>query len=266
VTVRRQLQLVRWGTFFLCAAAIFAAARHTELPIAWILAIVFLLGVRPVQRRAGRAVAGRAFARLGATMSAERFDEAHAILDDLRGVYARAPSALELLRVQESTLLVLEGRFGDAIRLFDSIDRRKIRKEVLPWLLNNLAWALARAGDGPRAIAVARESIEASGEAGEFASPTDDLRACQLGTLGAALVVAGQPSDALDPLGQALARGGSPRLQASRGFYLGEALHALGREDEARDAWKRAADACPEHDLGRRARHRLDAPSPPYRS
>lgn len=266
MSVRRQLLLARWAVFALCALAIFATTRVADLPVSWLLAVGLLAGVRPVQRRANRFIAHRAFVKLYGTMNEERFEDAHALLGDLRRVYARSASALELLRVHEGSVLVLEGRFVDAARLLDSVDRRKLEPALVPWFLNNLAWALARGGEGARAVTIARESIDASGASGDVARTSEDLRACQLGTLGAALFVAGQPGDAIDPLEQAIARGGAPRHQAARGFYLGEALHALGREDEARTAWKRASEAAPSHDLGRRARDRLEGATTPYRA
>jgi len=252
----------------LCAlGATLATLRALNLPVSILLGVVMLALIRPVQRRATQLVARRVFARLGAHMDAARFDDADALIEDLRGVYAYSAAATELLRVQEGTLLVLRGRFHEAARLFESIDRRRIKKELLPWMLNNLAWALARAGDGAQAVATARESMAASDDAGDRGvRASEDLRACQLGTLGTALVVAGEPAEAIAPLEQALARGGSNRLQTSRAFFLGEALRALAREDEARAAWRRAAEECPEHELARAAQQRLDAPAPPYRS
>ena len=67
-----------------------------------------------------------------------------------------------------------------------------------------------------------------------------DLRASQLGTLGAALTISGQPEEAVPLLEQALVRGGTQRDQSARAFFLGEALRALGRMDAAAAAYSRA--------------------------
>lgn len=266
MTVRRQLRLVRYTLIVACIAAVVAIARYANMPVAWLCAVLFLGASRPLQRWVNRLIGRRAFVRLRALLEGERYAEAHAHLADLRRVYAHSASALELLRVHEGSVLGYERRYADAVRLYESIDRRKLSKETLPWLLHNLAMCLARLGDGARAVAAARDSIEQSGAAGDRMRWGDDLRACQLGVLGTALFVDGKPSEAVGPLEQALARGGTPRQQAGRSFYLGEALHTLGREDEARAAWKRAAGACPGDELASRAAERLDSPAPPYRS
>jgi tetratricopeptide (TPR) repeat protein len=252
-------------TYALVVAAALAAGRRGGLILAWVTVFVCLLVLRPFQRFANRLVARRAFVRLYALMTDASFGEAHRLVAELRGVYARSASGIELMRMHEGTLLVLQGRFADARRILESIDRRHIRKPLLPALLNNLAWSLVQTGDGARAVAIVRESMET---VAVDAAPEhiDDLRSCQLGTLGAALVVAGEPSEAIDPLEQAYARGGTPHHQCARAFYLGEAFHALGRQDEARGAWERAAAACSTDAFGVRARERLEAPAPPYRS
>ena len=255
------MQLVRAAVFVACAVAIFAAAKTASLPVAWVLALVCLGGAKPTARQAQRFVFRRSFARVRALVDREDFASAHAVIAEIREV-----TPTEAMRLYEGTILSRERRHADAIRMYESIDRRRLQKNAVPWLLNNLAWALARSGQGARAVAVARESIESAGDAGPRPFFKDDLRACQLGTLGAALVVAGQPADALDPLEQALARGGTPQQRAARDFYRGEALQALGRHDDARSAWKRAVETCAKCEVGELARERLDAPAPPYRS
>ena len=49
---------------------------------------------------------------------------------------------------------------------------------------------------------------------------------------------------------------------AERRYYLGEALAALGRFDEARAEWHEAVTIAPKSRWGRRARERLDAGAP----
>ncbi len=263
--IRRQLQLARYGAYAACAGVIFVATRELPMAQAWLVAIVVLGGVQPLLRRANRRIATRAFRRLGTLIVERRHGDAHAHLADLRRVYAGSKGALELLRVHEGSVLMYEGRYAEAIRLLESVDRARLQASAVPWLLNNLAWALARVGVGGRAVEAARESIDANARAGDRATSNDDLRTCQLGTLGAALVVAGKPDEAVEPLEQALARGGTAAQQARRGFYLGEALRALGREDEARAAWKRAAEAAPDDELGAAAGEKLEHAAPPYR-
>ncbi len=260
MTVRRQLFFVRWLLWLACVVAIFVVARRTQPPISWIFAIALLGGMPVVRRIATKLVARRAFVRLKRFAQERRYAEARRLLADLRGVYAHSPLALEHMRLHEGSLLAQEGRYAEAARVFEAIDRRRVGRG-LPLLLNNLAWCLVRTGKGPRALVLARESIAA----GDGGLSGGDLQACQLGTLGAALVTDGKPDEAIAPLERALACGGVPRHQAVRAFYLGEALHAVGREDEAVLAWQRAAKACPDDGVAVEAKDRLRRHAP-YRS
>jgi tetratricopeptide (TPR) repeat protein len=214
-------------------------------------------------RRAVQWIVQRDFVRLNRLLEAEQFDAALALARELREAYAGSNRATESIRVHEATILCALGNHREAVALFDSIDRRHFTTQQAAWMLNNLAWALARAGAGPRAVSIAHESIEALGKAPDAPLSQEDLRACQLGTLGAALVVAGNADEAVAPLEQALARGGSARQQAARAFYLGEALNALGQMAGAREAWRRAVAAkTPENNEFRRlAEGRLHTPS-----
>ena len=119
---------------------------------------------------------------------------------------------------------------------------------------NLVAWVAAHAGQTARAVEVARANADASSDA--------RLRPYLLGTLGAALVLDGQPAAALVPLRESLALGGPRWAQAVRRYYLGEALAALGRFDEARAEWHEAVTIAPKSRWGRRARERLDAGAP----
>jgi tetratricopeptide (TPR) repeat protein len=72
------------------------------------------------------------------------------------------------------------------------------------------------------------------------------------------LVLAGQYEDGILSLEQALARGGTARLQATRAYFLGEGMHALGRHDEAAKAYRRATEETPDGEYGRRAGTKLE--------
>ena len=256
--------MTQWALVALTAVVIVVGALELRLGLAWIVAFAALAGFVPVRSWAYRAIARRAQRRVTRLSEARRWEDARTLLGELREIYARTPAAIEQLRMREATTFLLEGRFAEAARLYESIDRARLAPAHVPWLLNNLAWAHVRSGNGPRAVEIARGSLDASAALPNDA-PLGDLRACQLGTLGAALSLTGELDDAVSLLEQALARGGSPRQQAARELYLGEALHKLDRHDEARAAWKRAVDAAPDDDLAKHAREKLDHAPPPYR-
>lgn len=258
--VRSRILTFRWGIWAALVLAAIASARAIGSSPYWLLPLVVAF-TWVFSNGAARVVARGEWRRFGRLVDEERYGEARTALGDMRSLYAGSMSAHEVLRYHEATLLSLEKRHAEASALFLSIDRGRLPPGSLPWMLNNLAWSLALGGRGDEAVAAARESMDASARANDRAVSIEDLRACQLGTLGAALVTAGRADEAVPPLEQALARGGKPRHQAARAFFLGEALHALGRRDEATAAWKRAAVEAPSNELGKRAKERLEGVS-----
>jgi tetratricopeptide (TPR) repeat protein len=258
VTIQVRILTFRWGIWAALVVLAIAWAQAAGTSVYWLLPLVVAF-TWVFTSGATRIVARREWRRLGKLLEQERWEDARGVLHELRPLYIGSIGAGEVVRFHEATVLSLEGRYAEASALFGSIDRRRLPPGSLPWLLNNLAWTLALTGQGERAVAVARESTEASAKASDRAVSLEDLRACQLGTLGAALVTAGRADEAVSLLEQALARGGKPRQQAARAFYLGEAMHALGRRDEATAAWKRAAAEAPTTELGKRGQERLDS-------
>jgi hypothetical protein len=91
-------------------------------------------------------------------------------------------------------------------------------------------------GEGERAGRSARLAEEMESLEGRSAA-FDDLRACQLGTLGAALSSRASSEEAIAPLEQSIARGDA-KAAGQRAFHLGEAFDALGRSAERE--WERA--------------------------
>ena len=59
--------------------------------------------------------------------------------------------------------------------------------------------------------------------------------------------------------------GGTPQAQAIRAYYLGEALRALGRAEDARAAYARSIDARPTSRWASRARAEMDKLGGAYR-
>src|SRR5215471_15222303 len=88
---------------------------------------------------------------------------------------------------------------------------------------------------GTQAVELATEAVETAEQVKLPALPYF------IGTLGVAQLSAGRPGDAVVKLEQALALGKDDRyLQPINAFFLGEALHALGQIEEAKQAWQRA--------------------------
>lgn len=264
MSIRARINLAWWGIWVgLVVVALYAASKLDSSSILFLVPVVVV--TLWAKKKVTSFFVRGAFRRLGRLADAGKFDRAHALLAEIHPFYVGSKANLEWLRVQESSILLREHRYGEAATLLESVDRKALSPGWVPFLLNNLAWSLAHTDRAARAILVARESMEASTGAGDRPVTTEDLRGYQLGTLGTSLTLAGQHEDAIPLLEQALARGGRPTAQAARAFYLGEALQGLGRHADARVAWKRASDADPKNDFARRARARLAEPVPAYR-
>lgn len=262
MTLGQQRRVLRWTLLPLVVVIGLGGAallRHTPywpLPPAFALPALAYLG--RVRRWLNRVAAHRAFRRLAGLVVDQHLAAARGVLAELREAYAGSRKGLELLRLYEANILSLERRYSDARALLDSVDRSLLSSAMRPWLLNNLAWSLVQLGEGQRAVEAARQSMSSSDDAGDRPASVEDVRAYQLGTLGAALVVDDKPDEGVALLEQALTRGGRPRAQAARAFYLGEGLAALGRVDEARASWQRAVDLAADEEYAERARSRLE--------
>ena len=147
-----------------------------------------------------------------------------------------------------------EQRYAEAVAVLGEIDRDTLPANERPVHDNSVAWSCAHAGETARAVELARGAIEAGSDA--------RMRPYVLGTLGAALVLDGQPAAALAPLREALSLGGPRWAQAVRHYYLGNALAALGKLDDARAEWNESVTIAPKSRWGRRAQERLDAGPP----
>lgn len=146
-------------------------------------------------------------------------------------------------RVLLARLHIEDGRDARAIELLESV---VAERSDLPGARNDLAFLLARqGGDLERALRLAQEARTALPRSPEAAD-----------TLGYVYLQRNLPEAAVDQFQAAveLARSGSPEWATSQ-YHLGVALKALGRQDEARQAFERALAAAtpfPEADAARR--------------
>lgn len=140
----------------------------------------------------------------------------------------------EQLRAAKAEVLLIEERWAEARDALATVDRSRLDQRLHAGVLNNLAWSTALAGDPGRAIRLAEQALSATKtSAGAY-------RSAIRGTLGVAYALGDRPNDAAETLEEVLRSGGSPRMQAIRAFYLGEARLALGQHRAAADAYRRA--------------------------
>src|SRR5262249_12874546 len=129
----------------------------------------------------------------------------------------------------------ITGQHGEARAAYESVLALAQTPAQRAILRNNIAYSIALEGDGALAAERMRELIA------ERPPLTEQNLALCYGTLGIALVVAKEPEGAKQQLEEAIAMGGTSRSQAIRFYYLGDALRALGRLDEARGAYAKVS-------------------------
>jgi tetratricopeptide (TPR) repeat protein len=121
----------------------------------------------------------------------------------------------------------------------DAVDRAYLPSDDFAVLDAARAWCEANLGTIDKAIYMARVAI------GEARPDLIRARASALAVFGAIQVRAGNSHAALEPLQEAVRIADDPGHAALAAFYLGEALTAIGRPDEARVAWEGASRSSP---------------------
>jgi hypothetical protein len=225
--------LIGLGAVLLVPASIVALGEPSaEHSIALIGAAVgaWLLVAAPIyvaMIRALRARHARAFEREDAAAM-------RAVLRDYESLGRGRAEFHEQLRAAKAEVLMIEERWAEARDALATVDRSRLDQRLHAGVLNNLAWSTALAGDPSRAIRLAEQALAAT------KSAAGGHRAAIRGTLGVAYALADRPKDAAGVLEEVLRAGGSPRMQAIRAYYLGEARRALGQLPAAADAYQRA--------------------------
>jgi hypothetical protein len=216
-------------------------------PLAVIAVTVVAVGVRAQLIR-------RSWRLLQTATETGAVDVAKRQLARLKRLYARHEPTLNLLHLTHAWLLVEEERYSDARWLLEHTDPDKLQAVRLPFYEAELALCLAHTGDVERGVELAHM---AAWRAGNVNPPL--LPYCQ-GAVGVTLHLAGRSTEAIVALQDGLRTGDAfPHGQAWRAFHLGEAMRAIGRADEAQQAYDRARRAAPGSRWSGRAEERLVA-------
>jgi serine/threonine protein kinase/WD40 repeat protein/Flp pilus assembly protein TadD len=164
-----------------------------------------------------------------------RLKRYHEAIADFTAALKLCPNNAHLLASRGSAEASLN-RFDEALADCEAALRQQpdpADRERLPWLCNNLAWALvSRPGPGrdpARALDLARRAVTLAPD-----------RAFYLNTLGVAQYRTGQTAEAVDTLEKSLAAG-KGESDAFDLFFLAMARYRLGRLAEARADFDRAA-------------------------
>lgn len=159
--------------------------------------------------------------------------------------WSHAPWMADLL---EAGCLAFQEKYKEAAGLISRVDFTSLNDASRTVCLNSLAWCKAHLGEAESAVEVAREALKLAETA---ANPVANL--CR-GTLGTALVIAGDAEQAIPLLEQAInSNARRPAQLSCHAYYLAVACWNLGRAEEARSWLERAVAAAPETRYGRRA-------------
>jgi len=212
--------------------------------LSWLVVIVIgavfsnILGRRPL----------RLFRAALATEDTSAARREHANLVD----FWRRGRAVETLKAYHVNILLLEENYQEALNELRALNLDKLAKNSAPMVQNQIAWCHMQLGDPEKGLQIAQSAFTGL----ENMGPDYSLSGHAVVGIGHFLL--GRPSEAVPHLERAYAGSAHlPGIRASAAFYLGESLSALGRREEAKEAYQRAQGALPNSRDGMRAAERL---------
>lgn len=148
----------------------------------------------------------------------------------------------------EAGCLSFQERYKEAADMISRLNTGAMNEASRMLSLNSLAWCKAHLGETQEAVELARDAVRRAEAA---ASPIVGL---VRGTLGTALVLAGQPQEAIAPLESAInSNTGRPAQLSCHTYYLAMACWNLGKTEDAQAWLERAVTAAPNTRFGRLA-------------
>jgi tetratricopeptide (TPR) repeat protein len=195
-------------------------------------------------------LARRSLRRFRTALSIEDIPTARQELNGLAQVWGHRGQ--ETIKAYGINILLLEERYQEALNELEALDAKKLGKKGAPVIQNQIAWCNTRLGDPARGIEISKAvlpQLECMG--------LDYCSSAHL-VLGVANFLLNRPSEAVPHLEKAYTGSiDAPSRKATAAFYLGEALSALGKHEEARRAYQHAHEALPNGRFGMRAFERL---------
>lgn len=149
----------------------------------------------------------------------------------------------ETIKTYGINLLVLEGRYREALDQLQALDMKKMGKKAVPVITGQIAWCLAQLGEPSRALELA-QSVQAELEIlGPQYSGSGHL------VIGTSYCLLAKPGEAVSHLELANNTDFASRKSVAS-FYLGECYSALGDFQKARLAYQQAHEAWPNGKFG----------------
>jgi tetratricopeptide (TPR) repeat protein len=248
MTLRNRIRILATAPIVLWIVVEVWSSRLANLLGGWDLLSLFMAVL--VAIGIANFVARRPFGRFRKALSVEDVTAARrelAILTDLW----RARGG-EVMKGYGIGILVLEGRYEDAINGLQALDLNKLGKKHSSVIIGQIAWCTAQLGNPAMAIEVITPVLPQLEYMGSQYSSGANL------VFGTANFMLGKPDIAVSHLEKAYASAAdSPSRKATAAFYLGEAYSSLGKPEEAKRAYSNAREVLPNGKFGKRALERL---------
>ena len=190
----------------------------------------------------------RAVSRYRAAVAREDLQAAQREYETLRDFWRRRGS--ETIKTYGINILILEGRYRDAVDQLQALDMKRIGEKGAPVVTNQIAWCLAQLGEPAKALELAQSVLTQLESMGPQCTASGHL------VIGTSCFLLGKHGEAVSHLEQANnTTFASTKSVAS--FYLGESYAALGDSEKARLAYQQAHEALPRGKFGMRALEHL---------
>ena len=178
-------------------------------------------------------------------------DDSNAVklADELMTELRRWTHAPWMANLLEAGCLAFQERYQQAADILSQLNTAAMNEASQILTLNSLAWCKAHLGETREAVEIARGAVRRA-EAGAEAPLVGLCR----GTLGTALVLAGEAQEGIAPLEAAIqSNRGRPAQLACHAYYLAMANWNLGKMDEGQASLERAVTAAPTTRFGKLA-------------
>ena len=229
--------------WFLSHALFVGAGNFLEGWEFWTLLLVVVIGIA-----FANLVVRRAMSRYRAAVAREDLQAAQREYETLRDYWRRRGS--ETIKTYGINILLLEGRYRDALDQLQALDMKRIGKKGAPVVTNQIAWCLAQLGEPANALELAQSVLAQLESMGPQFAASGHL------VIGTSYVFIGKHGEAVSHLEQANnTTFVSTKSVAS--FYLGACYSALGDSEKARLAYQQAHEALPKGRFGMRALEHL---------
>jgi tetratricopeptide (TPR) repeat protein len=164
--------------------------------------------------------------------------------------FGRRGRAAETVKAYHVNILLLEENYREALNELQALNLDKLARNAAPMVQNQIAWCHMQLGDPEKGLQLAQSALTGLEKMGP------DYLLSGYAVVGIGYFLLGRLLEAVPHLERACSAR-LPSTRVSAALYLGESLSALGRREEAKEAYQRARGALPNSKDGMRAAERL---------